>query len=98
MYIDNYLNVETFVKKFFDLFLQNSFYSNVSFYILDKNECTESDTCQNGVCRNLKGSFQCSCNDGYVETKDKKGCIGMFTILFLLKYDYENCQNFKIIC
>ena len=71
-----FLNLKTFKWIFWSIFIGNFPTLTVLSYILDKNECTESDTCQNGVCRNLKGSFQCTCNDGYVATKDKKGCIG----------------------
>ena len=33
-------------------------------YVVDTNECLDN-TCQNGVCINHEGSFQCKCFEGY---------------------------------
>lgn len=45
--------------------------------LLDIDECSERpDLCQNGVCRNLAGTYICDCDSGYVRSADGKECEG----------------------
>ena len=45
---------------------------------LDANECnTNNGNCQQ-ICSNTVGSYNCSCNKGYVLDEDKHGCTGNF--------------------
>ena len=36
----------------------------------DKNECMEQNVCENGVCINLDGSYECKCHPGYKITME----------------------------
>ena len=50
--------------------------------LLDINECSEiPDTCTNGVCHNLDGSYKCTCNSGYKLTQEGS-CEG-FVLIFI---------------
>ena len=50
----------------------------------DVNECQLSDTlCRNGVCVNVVGTYQCSCDTGYQLTPDRQGCVGEYTLTLL---------------
>ena len=54
------------------------YYSNVInyyTYVLDINECSETP-CEHN-CTNTIGSFNCSCNDGYVLDENGRSCNGM---------------------
>ena len=45
-----------------------------SFHLLDVNECIESNDCYSGaICRNLPGSYNCSCPEGYEGDGKKDG-------------------------
>lgn len=44
--------------------------------VSDDNECETSRMCANGVCRNLRGSYKCICNLGYVLAPGGNVCIG----------------------
>lgn len=44
----------------------------------DINECeVESNTCQFGTCTNTPGSFQCTCQPGFVLSDNKRRCYGI---------------------
>ena len=47
----------------------------------DINECTPSAPCEQ-VCINTPGSFQCSCNAGYVMDSNGRNCTGAFIALY----------------
>ena len=51
----------------------------IRFLILDIDECDIENTCKNGHCENIDGSFICHCNGGF---KHKSGtnqaCEGRF--------------------
>ena len=53
------------------LYLQISFIVN-----LDVNECAELNGGCHQVCNNVKGSFFCSCADGYELQSDNITCTG----------------------
>lgn len=43
----------------------------------DINECeVEPNTCQFGTCTNTPGSFQCTCQPGFVLSDNKRRCYG----------------------
>lgn len=42
----------------------------------DINECEEPNICQFGTCTNTPGSFQCSCQPGFVLSDNKRRCYG----------------------
>lgn len=45
--------------------------------LLDINECeVEPNLCQFGTCTNTPGSFQCSCQPGFVLSDNKRRCYG----------------------
>ena len=44
------------------------------FYFIDVNECERNDCDVNAQCTNTKGSYTCSCNEGYIG--DGKTCTG----------------------
>ena len=46
---------------------------------IDVDECTLSP-CDH-TCINNVGSFECSCNDGYVLDRDERSCSGMSGIV-----------------
>lgn len=46
----------------------------------DINECTSSSPCEQ-ICVNTPGSFQCSCNPGYLLNSNGRNCTGVFIIL-----------------
>ena len=48
----------------------------ISVAMLDINECFDSiDGCSQ-ICTNSKGSYECSCSDGYILDADGKNCLG----------------------
>ena len=53
-------------------------------FSLDINECSEGTaTCpRHAICKNTKGSYTCTCKNGYV-VKDSKTCVkkGQYTFL-----------------
>lgn len=43
----------------------------------DINECeVEPNICQFGTCTNTPGSFQCTCQPGFVLSENKRRCYG----------------------
>ena len=49
------------------------------FFFLDTNECSAMPSVcdsENGVCMNLAGSYNCSCNPGYELGNDNFTCNG----------------------
>ena len=49
--------------------IQNASFHFTNLVVLDIDECaTERDNCDrlNGICNNTEGSFECSCNTGYI--------------------------------
>ena len=58
------------------------------FNFSDINECdTRRGLCTNGICRNVEGSFLCTCNDGYILSPNSEQCI-----------DYNECISIPGIC
>ena len=68
--------------------LENSFmiWENTSFFfLLDTDECSAMPpVCdsENGVCMNLAGSYNCSCNPGYELGNDNFTCNGKDNISY----------------
>lgn len=54
-------------------------------WLVDINECLEDKSvCQGGDCINTKGSYECTCPDGF-QLNDNKGCQGkLLSLLFKL--------------
>ena len=53
--------------------------------VTDLNECALfPNICQNGVCKNTIGSFECSCNDGYENDERGLNCTGILKIKIIL--------------
>ncbi|XP_059840950.1 latent-transforming growth factor beta-binding protein 4-like isoform X3 [Hypanus sabinus] len=46
----------------------------------DINECSSPRICQNGKCMNMRGSYSCVCNPGYVQDTSKSRCISQQVI------------------
>lgn len=42
----------------------------------DVDECESGDVCDNGICTNTPGSFQCQCLSGYHLSRDRSRCEG----------------------
>lgn len=42
----------------------------------DVDECEAGNTCQDGICTNTPGSFQCQCLSGYHLSRDRSHCEG----------------------
>lgn len=42
----------------------------------DVDECEAGGVCDNGVCTNAPGSFQCQCGSGYHLSRDRSRCEG----------------------
>ena len=42
----------------------------------DVDECAQEGMCENGICRNTRGSFRCQCNNGYRATATNQACEG----------------------
>jgi hypothetical protein len=42
----------------------------------DVDECEAGDICDNGICTNTPGSFQCQCLSGYHLSRDRSHCEG----------------------
>lgn len=42
----------------------------------DVDECEAGDVCDNGICTNTPGSFQCQCLSGYHLSRDRSRCEG----------------------
>lgn len=50
--------------------------------IIDIDECVSgSHNCEQ-ICMNNNGSFECSCNDGFKLSTDRKSCVGKQSILY----------------
>lgn len=49
----------------------------------DKNECEEEGICSDGKCINTERGYYCVCNPGFIQSQDRRSCIGNF--FFLLK-------------
>ena len=58
-------------------------YTNILYilFIPDIDECSSANEChQNALCHNAKGSYNCTCKDGF--EGDGKNCTGNLKILF----------------
>lgn len=44
----------------------------------DQDECEDENICENGRCVNTQGSYYCLCNPGFIQSPDKKFCIGKY--------------------
>lgn len=42
----------------------------------DKDECQEEGICADGRCINTNGGYYCHCNPGFIQSQDRKFCIG----------------------
>lgn len=42
----------------------------------DEDECEAGTVCDNGICTNTPGSFQCQCLSGYHLSRDRSRCEG----------------------
>lgn len=58
-------------------------YSLVYLFISDLNECLLGVHSCSHSCHNTPGSYECSCDDGYQLSTDKRHCLGMFLTLLL---------------
>ena len=81
-----------------------------TFVYSDIDECaTDNGGCEQN-CTNSKGSYECSCKDGYELDDDKKGCNGgnehaylyvlCMYVLYktLINYSWQYCMHFKQVC
>lgn len=51
--------------------------------VIDIDECsTNNDGCAHN-CTNTIGSYQCSCEDGYILNKDNHSCEGTYVCMYL---------------
>lgn len=56
----------------------------------DINECeVEPNICQFGTCTNTPGSFQCTCQPGFVLSDNKRRCYGIHHITYELLFSRE---------
>ena len=53
------------------------------------NECASSSSPCEHSCTNTDGSFQCSCNNGYLLDDDGRSCDGMFMYLVMENMCYS---------
>ena len=53
-------------------------YYKVYTFNIETDECAASPSPCQHVCTNTVGSFQCSCNNGYLIDSDETSCNGMF--------------------
>lgn len=57
------------------------------FQISDVDECSRtSGICSNGVCENMMGSYQCTCNDGFKQTSQHTSCEGNKNLTFMFVF------------
>lgn len=64
--------------------------------ITDINECSKNNGDCNQNCKNVDGSYNCFCMDGYKLARDGKMCEGMYIVLGLaglLFFFYLKCLN-----
>lgn len=47
----------------------------------DKDECKEEGICADGRCINTIGGYYCHCNPGFIQSQDRKFCIGNSIII-----------------
>ena len=56
--------------------------SNTFYFSIDIRECDEDPLlCGGGLvadCRNIEGSFECICHNGYVLDPESGKCVGMY--------------------
>ena len=48
---------------------------------IETNECAASPSPCEHSCTNTDGSFQCSCNNGYLLDDDRRSCDGIYVLL-----------------
>ena len=64
---------------------------------IEINECASSSSPCEHSCTNTDGSFQCSCNNGYLLDDDGRSCDGTYVhvfgngkyVLLNMKYNYN---------
>ena len=54
----------------------------LDYYFIDVDECLQTPCDQN--CTNTIGSFNCSCNNGYVLDEDGRSCNGMYIHVLMI--------------
>lgn len=47
----------------------------------DRDECQEEGICADGRCINTSGGYYCHCNPGFIQSQDRKYCIGEYNII-----------------
>ena len=50
------------------------------YYSLDANECNSVTPVCGQICTNTEGSYECSCNTGYVLNNNGISCDGMYML------------------
>jgi transposase-like protein len=71
----------------------------VANYFIDRDECTTNNGGCQHICKNIIGSYQCLCNNGFVLHENKHDCIGSHYLQTITapdgKYDFRRPKLFR---
>jgi len=64
----------------------------------DRDECQEEGICADGRCINTNGGYYCHCNPGFIQSQDRRYCIGDYIsiALYVAVYISRNIVATKI--
>lgn len=63
----------------------------------DRDECQEEGICADGRCINTNGGYYCLCNPGFIQSQDRRFCIGENYKWLQTNYKRLTCAFMKII-
>lgn len=65
------------------------------FKYLDEDECNGTNSCDitNGGCTNTVGSYNCTCDSGYMLNVDGSTCDGTLTFKLFIQYELQEEYN-----